>query len=90
MDQDVKDSRLHAAQTMALKRELARLQQERRAYRGKCRRLDRMLEAYHQRHMALARLSADEAQRFQRLHERLADTVGAQAEFVGRVSRVVT
>lgn len=89
MNQDVKDSRLHAAQTRALKRELARLRQERRDRRDDRGRLDRVLELHHLRHMAMARMSSAEARRFQRLHERLADTVGAQAEFVGRVSRAV-
>lgn len=88
MDDDVQDSRPYPAQERALKQELARLQQERRTHRLNRGRLDRVLEGYQQRHMAMARLSAAEVQRFHHLHERLADTVRAQAELVGRLTRV--
>jgi hypothetical protein len=48
--------------------------------------LRRMLEGYREQHRARAMLSATEALRFQRFHQRLTDAVRAQEEFVNRLT----
>ena len=51
--------------------------------------LRRMLEGYREQHRARAMLSATEALRFHRLHQRLTDAVRAQEEFVNRLTLTV-
>lgn len=81
--------RVFAEQEKALTQELTRLNQERHQQQVQAQELQQMLEEYRQQHCARTTLSAAEALRFQRFYQRMTDAVGAQEEFVSRLSLAV-
>lgn len=81
--------RLCAEQNEALARELSRLHRERHERQGRTHQMRSMLDRFREQHRARAALSAVEASRFRRLHQRLTETIGAQEVFVHRLAVVV-
>jgi flagellar biosynthesis chaperone FliJ len=80
--------KVYAEQKKSLTQELARLDRERQL-QAQADDLRAMLESYRAQHRARATLSAGEALRFRRFYERMTDAVGAQEEFVNRLSLAV-
>lgn len=81
--------KIYVEQEKALTEELARLDRERQEQQAQADELQRMLEDYRRDHCARATLTAAEALRFQRFYQRMTDAVGAQEEFVNRLSLAV-
>jgi flagellar export protein FliJ len=81
--------KVYAEQEKALTEQLARLNREREEQQAQADDLHQMLEGYRQQHSSRAVLSAAEALRFHRFYQRMTDAVGAQEEFVNRLSLAV-